>query len=72
MLDLGWPIEEIAERVNADPKTIRDHYDKADLDERRRRQREATRDRRHLVDNLDLSDHDDTQQPSDQRHRNGP
>jgi hypothetical protein len=43
--------------VNADPTTIRQHYDKADLDERRRRQREAMRDRRHLVDTLDLSDH---------------
>ena len=55
---MGWPIKDIAERVNADPKTIRQHYDKADLDERRRRQREAMQDRRHLVDTLDISEHE--------------
>jgi hypothetical protein len=65
MLDLGWPIEEIAERVNADPKTIRNHYDKADLDERRRRQRDAMRDRRHLVDTLEITDDTNTER-SDQ------
>jgi len=58
MLNMGWPIKDIAERVNADPKTIRQHYDKADLDERRRRQREAMQDRRHLVDTLDISEHE--------------
>lgn len=27
-LDCGWPIEDLAERVNATPQVIRDHYDK--------------------------------------------
>lgn len=54
MLNLGWPPEDIAERVNASVKTIEEHYDKADLEERRRRQRERMeRRRRHLVDSLD-------------------
>ena len=54
MLDMGWPIEKISARVNATVKTIRKHYDKASLDERRLRQRDAMQDRRHFVDNLDL------------------
>ncbi|SDM46691.1 Site-specific recombinase XerD [Halogranum gelatinilyticum] len=30
-LDCGWPIEQLAERVNATPQVIRDHYDQPDL-----------------------------------------
>jgi len=57
MLNLGWPVADIAERVNSDPKTIEQHYDKADVEERRRRQRERMEDRRRaLVDTIDLND----------------
>lgn len=39
-LNLGLPTEVVAERVNATVKTIKSHYDKADIEERRRRQRQ--------------------------------
>jgi len=56
MLNLGWPVADIAERVNSDPKTIEQHYDKADVEERRRRQRERMEDqRRALVNTIDLN-----------------
>jgi hypothetical protein len=56
MLNLGWPAADIAERVNSDPKTIEQHYDKADVEERRRRQRERMEDRRRaLVQTIDLN-----------------
>jgi hypothetical protein len=51
--------------VTADPKTIRDHNDKAALEARRRRQRDAMRDRRHLVDTLEITDDTNTER-SDQ------
>lgn len=51
MLNLGWPPEDIAERVNADIDTIEQHYDKADLDERRRRQRDRMERRRRTLVN---------------------
>lgn len=44
MLNLGWPPEDIAERTNADVRTIEQHYDNADVEKRRRR---------HPVDSLD-------------------
>jgi integrase len=46
LLNLGWPPEDVAERANASVKTIEQHYDKADLDERRRRLHERMEDRR--------------------------
>lgn len=51
MLNLGWPPEDIAERVNADIETIEQHYDKANLDERRRRQRDRMEKRRRSLVN---------------------
>lgn len=61
-LNRGWPPEDVAERVNATVKTIEQHYDKADRDERRRRLRDRMEKRRRpLVDQLDI-DHDDTEQ----------
>lgn len=55
MLNRGWPPEDVAERVNASVKTIEDHYDKADLDELRRRKLDRMESRRrHLVDDLDI------------------
>lgn len=57
MLNKGWPPEDVAERVNASVKTIEQHYDKADPDERRRRLLDRMeRRRRPLVDELDLSE----------------
>lgn len=58
-LNLGWPPEDVAERVNASVKTIEQHYDKADPDERRRRLRDRMEERRRpLVDSLDFPNHD--------------
>lgn len=58
-LNLGWPPEDVAERVNAAVKTIEQHYDKADPDERRRRLRDRMEDRRRsLVENLDIDKYD--------------
>jgi hypothetical protein len=46
----------VAERVNSTVKTIENHYDKADLDERRARLRDRMeRRRRPLVDQLQLA-----------------
>ena len=57
LLNKGWPPEDVAERVNASVKTIEQHYDKADPDERRRRLLDRMeRRRRPLVDELDLSE----------------
>lgn len=36
ILNQGWPPEDVAERVNADVRTIESHYDKADPEERRK------------------------------------
>jgi len=54
LLNIGWPPEDVAERVNARVKTIEQHYDKAAPEERFRRLRERmeTR-RRHLITDLD-------------------
>ena len=54
LLNIGWPPEDVAERVNAQVKTIEQHYDKAAPEERFRRLRERmeTR-RRHLITDLD-------------------
>lgn len=55
MLNRGWPPEDVAERVNASPKTIKRHYDHADPEERRRRLRERMEKRRRpLLEELDL------------------
>ncbi|MWG35918.1 integrase [Halomarina oriensis] len=39
-LDVGWPIEDLSERVNATPQVIRDHYDKPDLLRRMQKRRD--------------------------------
>ncbi|OIB56282.1 tyrosine-type recombinase/integrase [Natrialba sp. SSL1] len=55
LLNRGWPPEDVAERVNATVKTIEQHYDKADPEERRRRLRERMEKRRRsLVEQLDF------------------
>ena len=55
LLNRGWPPEDVAERVNATVKTIEQHYDKADPDERRRRLRDRMEQRRRpLVDDFDI------------------
>lgn len=55
LLNRGWPPEDVAERVNATVKTIEQHYDKADPEERRRRLRDRMENRRRqLVDQLDF------------------
>jgi len=59
MLNLGWPPEDVAERVNATVKTIEQHYDKADPDERRRRLRDRMEKRRRsLVTDLENTEND--------------
>ena len=57
-LNKGFPPAVVAERVNADVKTIKQHYDKADRQERRRRQRRnMEQNRRQYIDDLeDLND----------------
>jgi len=61
MLNLGWPAQDVAERVNSDTKTIEQHYDKADVEARRLRQRDRMEDRRRsLVNDLDLTNDNDT------------
>jgi site-specific recombinase XerD len=63
LLNLGWPPQDVAERVNASKKTIEQHYDKADLDERRQRLRERMEDRRRsLTNDLDqeINSNDET------------
>jgi len=55
LLNKGWPPEDVAERVNASVKTIEQHYDKADPEERRRRLLDRMEDRRRsLVDDLEV------------------
>jgi len=59
MLNQGWPPEDVAERVNAAVKTIEEHYDKADPEQRRQRLRDRMEDRRRsLVDDTYNSDYD--------------
>lgn len=57
LLNIGWPPQDVAERVNATVKTIEAHYDKAAPEERfrRLRKRMETR-RRSLIDDLDPTD----------------
>jgi hypothetical protein len=58
-LNIGFPVEVVANRVNASVQTIRDHYDKADKQERRRRQRRRMEsDRRDYVQQMDFENHD--------------
>jgi len=59
LLNKGWPPEDVAERVNATVKTIEQHYDKADPEQRRRRLRERMEQRRRpLLDHLEFDDDD--------------
>ncbi|GGN92350.1 tyrosine-type recombinase/integrase [Haloarcula pellucida] len=59
LLNIGWPPQDVAERVNATRKTIEEHYDKATPAERRERRRERMEDRRRsLVESLDFEDDD--------------
>jgi site-specific recombinase XerD len=59
LLNIGWPPQDVAERVNATRKTIEQHYDKATPEQRRERLRERMEDRRRsLVDNLDFHNDD--------------
>jgi len=59
LLNQGWPPEDVAERVNASVKTIEEHYDKADPDERRRRLRKRMEKRRRsLVEDLSIDGND--------------
>ena len=54
-LNLGIPPEVVAERVNADLKTIQQHYDKATEEEKRKRRRKRMeRDRRPFIEGVDL------------------
>lgn len=55
LLNSGWPPEDVAERVNATVKTIEQHYDKADPEERRKRLRDRMEKRRRpLLADLEL------------------
>lgn len=59
LLNQGWPPEDVAERVNASVKTIQQHYDKADPEERRRRLQNRMEDRRRsLVNQLEIETND--------------
>jgi hypothetical protein len=61
MLNNGWPPEDVAERVNASVKTIEQHYDKADPEQRRQRLRDRMEDRRRpLLDDLKVSNHEES------------
>ena len=54
------PAPVVANRVNATTQTIRDHYDKADEEARRQRQRRwMEKDRRNYVERLGLDEPDD-------------
>jgi site-specific recombinase XerD len=56
LLNQGWPPEDVAERVNSQPSTIEQHYDKADIAERRARLRDRMEDRRrHLIENMEFT-----------------
>lgn len=63
--DVSRTVRVAANRVNATTQMIRDHYDKADKEARRRRQRRRMEsDRRDYVERLGLgnpdNEHDDT------------
>jgi len=61
LLNLGWPPEDVAERVNSAVKTIEQHYDKAAPDERFRRLKNRMEDRRRsLVNDLDPTNETNT------------
>jgi len=53
-LNLGIPVPVVAQRVNADVKTIAQHYDKADRQERRKRQRQQMEQRREYIDRMKM------------------
>lgn len=56
-LNLGFPVPVVAERVNASVQTIKNHYDKADRQERRRRKRQQMeRTRREYVAKMEDPD----------------
>lgn len=55
LLNQGWPPEDVAERVNATVKTIEQHYDKADPEQRRQRLRDRMEERRHLINSTDFT-----------------
>ena len=56
LLNQGWPPKDVSERVNATVKTIEQHYDKADPEQRRRRLRDRMEERRRpLVDKFELN-----------------
>lgn len=54
LLNQGWPPEDVAERVNSSVKTIEQHYDKADPEQRRQRLRDRMEDRRSLIDKTEF------------------
>lgn len=57
LLNIGWPPEDVAERVNSSIGTIEQHYDKAAPEERFRRLRERMESRRRsLINDLDPTD----------------
>ena len=56
LLNQGWPPEDVAERVNATVKTIEEHYDKADPEQRRQRLRDRMEERRSLIDSTPFTD----------------
>lgn len=65
-LNQGLPPAVVAERVNAELATVKQHYDKATVRERRLRQRQRMeRDRRPFVDDLGLGETDQTNQESE-------
>lgn len=55
-LNSGVPIQDVSDRVNAEPKTIAAHYDKPDEEELWRRRREQMEHRRANLTNLSLTD----------------
>ena len=62
-LNIGLPPEVVANRVNASVQTIRDHYDKADKQARRQRQRRRMEaDRRDYVQQMGLNNDTDTEE----------
>jgi hypothetical protein len=59
-LNIGIPPAVVAERVDATVSTVRKHYDQASTEDRLRRLRDRMeRDRRELIENIDLSDTND-------------
>lgn len=57
-LNLGIPPEIVAERVNATPRVIYDHYDWATEDQRWRRFRQNMERRRHHIEKIDFTNND--------------